>query len=522
MCLKNASAVGFVVLPRSLFLHFSFFLLLFSFFFFFPFPPFAAMGDDDDGNDALKEMEYLARKLDDLLAEATKASPRLQCTACGRAPERLKMCGGTCEGAAKYCNANCAADHWPVHKRSCRRKPPPPADAAPNDGLDRKKRRELLNAAATAVTAGKVKLLKSLLDQGAPVSQRFNRSHDWGGATLLHVCCMYGFQMPQARLACLRLVAASPGADLNVRFGDPLAPPGIDNTAETPLHMAAIYLPVAIPELLRLGARADLVTWQGQTAADLVASCKYASQAEKVRYQAELEEARARWQSGEAGQRAQQLREEGNAAFRADDLDEALLKYTASLEACVDARTMANMAAAHMRRALAMMRSAAPPLALENHEPHEALAACKRQARASWMDARHFADVATKMAPTCPKGHYRLVRAHAGLRDFPRAMSAARAGLSKCPGDPSLTKCAADLAALRVREDGVLSNMMNPACARIRALMDGPNKPASIMCVYCESPLPEPWRQWGDTCPFCASNPVQVLPPGALDAFLLA
>ena len=48
---------------------------------------------------------------------STRATQRPACSACGAQPLTLKVCSGTCGGAARYCDATCFAAHIRQHMR---------------------------------------------------------------------------------------------------------------------------------------------------------------------------------------------------------------------------------------------------------------------------------------------------------------------------------------------------------------------------------------------------------------------
>ena len=424
------------------------------------------MADEDDLAQLVNGMAGAAIK--NLAANA----PRLSCSACGLSTARLRQCGGQCGGVARYCDAACAAADWKRHKRVCGKKTTGEAASAPGRAPGA---RALLHAACDAVRAGDSAALASLLEQGAPVALRTNRSYaDWPHCALLHICCFFAHSVAAGRLACLRLVLAAPGVDIDARCGDPDAPPGVQNTRETPLMIAALYLPAAVPLLLERGARPDLVDWCGRSAAALVDKSTHASAAEKAALRQALAEAQARRAGGAAGRQAEALREEGNAAFRARDWDVAAAKYSASLEALVDPRTVSNLAATHIRRAVAIAAATPPQAAFDPatgrvHVPEDEEAAERVRAtaeawltgtrleRAAWDEALRFATQARELSPGCPKAHYRCARAQAGRHDLPRALLAAREGLKACPGESALTQLAASLVALGVRDDGCVA-----------------------------------------------------------------
>lgn len=470
--------------------------------------------------------QMLKSMVDTLAGKVAENVPRLACSACARMPERLRRCGGTCGGAAKYCNADCAKAHWRTHKLVCG-KAPKTAEAS----ADRGGERALLLEAVEAVRFGNSDELATLLARGAPAGRLTGRSCvDWPHLSLLHVCCMFGYKMEAQRMACLRLLCAAPDVDVNLRCGDPCAAPGIKNTQETALMLAVMYLPAAVPLLLAAGARADLTDWHGATATSLVSKSR-GTPAQRDAMAAQLAAALAREAAGPEAQEAERLREAGNVAFRAGDWDSAIAHYAASLKTRVDPRTLANMAAAHMQRAIGLARSAGPmPQSSDWPGSDEELRAALeawvtllRAERAAWHEALTFGCQARSLNPKCPKVRYRVARAHAGIRDMPRALVAAREGLDACPGDAKLAALAAALAGLGVRDDGFVNSASSPDAARANAMLRGPggdDVPAGP-CPYCGGGVPTPFSLWHGACPFCLCSLDAQLPPGALDAIRL-
>jgi hypothetical protein len=56
-------------------------------------------------------------ELEETIPHALPIVERPACSACGKTPLTLKLCGGTCGGAARYCDAACHAAHIRQHMR---------------------------------------------------------------------------------------------------------------------------------------------------------------------------------------------------------------------------------------------------------------------------------------------------------------------------------------------------------------------------------------------------------------------
>jgi hypothetical protein len=241
--------------------------------------------------------------MDDLTKQVAEMTPRPPCSACSRTPARLRRCGGSCGGAAKYCDEACAKADWPRHKRECGKTARKPSQECAAE-------RELLHAACDAVRAGDAAALERLLARGLNVALKTGRSYaDWPHCSLLHMCCAYSSRVQVGRLACLRLLLAAPGVDVNACYGDPCALPGMENTQETPLILAMRYFPPAVEPLLEHGALPDLADWFGNTPLSVVDEPSSASPQEKAAMRAALEAALASRRSGAAAQQAEALRE---------------------------------------------------------------------------------------------------------------------------------------------------------------------------------------------------------------------
>ena len=53
---------------------------------------------------------------------AVDIPPPSACVNCGDVTNKLKRCGGTCNGSVKYCSSQCQREHWKsVHKHKCQR-----------------------------------------------------------------------------------------------------------------------------------------------------------------------------------------------------------------------------------------------------------------------------------------------------------------------------------------------------------------------------------------------------------------
>jgi hypothetical protein len=483
----------------------------------------------------------MAAMLNDMMKlmvdKAAAAGPRQACSACARTPEKpLKRCAGACGGKALYCDDACAAAHWPRHKQECGKA------AAPAAKLTREER-SLLHTACDAVRSGDAAKLGTLLSCGVPAGASTGSSYpDFPHCTLLHICCFFGSAEGAGKLACLNLLATAPGVDLDARMGDPCGAPGVTNTRETALMLACIYHPDAALRLLELGARADLVDWSGADAASRLRTSRHASAAQKKAVEAALAAATKRAASG--AKRADALREAGNKAFRDGDDDAAAAKYAAALEAHVDIRTLNNLAAVHSRRAarlgrqniiakkelladsaLAMHPASAGGRAAASRLERglEARLAGFRAERAAWMEALRYAFQARKLNPECPKAAYRAARGYMGIRDFPRALAAAREGAAANPEEPTLSRLIAELRALGVRDDGCVASATSEAAARAKTqLRAGDGDAPAAPCPFCDAALPTPLAQWGAACPLCLCDPNATLPPGALDALRLA
>lgn len=315
---------------------------------------------------------------------------------------------------------------------------------------------------------------------------------------------------------------------LRARAGDLHEPPGPFNTRETPLILACAYSPDVALRLLELGARPDLVDWSGHSAKSRATQRLKPGEASVV--VAALDCALARCATSGAGRTADALREEGNAAFREGRLDAAEAKYRASLAQLVDPRTLSNMAAVTMRRAVELGRSIPAALRSANRPedlarfPMDQLAATLpkiRAERSAWTDANDAAFKALEANPRCPKAFYRQARAHMGVRDFPRALLNARKGLQACPGEPALSQLVTALTALGVRDDGSVSNMLSPDAARANEMLRDDSAPCQP-CAFCAAPVPTPLKQWKNTCPYCICDLRVRVPPGAVDELRLA
>lgn len=480
------------------------------------------MADDPATAALIGEMN---RMLAAVTAQAKAAGPKLRCTHCKSFPDeengRLKLCGGTCGGSAHYCGPVCAKADWSRHKKvdGCGKLSKADVPAKPS--------RDLLHALCDAVMEADATQVERLLQQAPELAAaRTSRRYEaWPFVTPLHLCCVMG---GNRRLACLELLVKQPGMDLDARAGDPHQPPGAFNTRETPLILACTYSPDVALRLLELGARPDLVDWSGHSAKSRATQCLKPGEASVL--VAALDRAIARCATSGAGRTADALREEGNAAFREGRLDAAEAKYRASLAQLVDPRTLSNMAAVTMRRAVELGRSIPAALRSANRPedlarfPLEQLASTLpkiRAERGAWTDANHAASKALEANPSCPKAFYRQARAHMGVRDFPRALLDAREGLQACPGEPALSQLVTALTALGVRDDGCISNVYSPDAARANDMLRDERAP-SEPCAFCAAPVPMPLKQWKYTCPFCICDLRVRVPPGAVDELRLA
>ena len=68
--------------------------------------------------------ETLVHKVPVEMSSYAPAAQRPACSACGKTPLTLKVCGGTCRGAVRYCDATCHAAHIREHMREsgCRKR----------------------------------------------------------------------------------------------------------------------------------------------------------------------------------------------------------------------------------------------------------------------------------------------------------------------------------------------------------------------------------------------------------------
>ncbi len=389
-----------------------------------------------------------------------------------------------------------------------------------------RQQRGLLHTACDAVREGDAAALARALEQGAPAGATTNAAYeDFPFCTLLHLCCFYGEDHGAGKLECLNLLAAQPDVDLNARMGDPHMGPGCMNTRETPLHIACMYHADAALRLLALGARPDLVDWGGTTALSRLRKSGHSS-AKKAAIEAAMQTASS--QDTGAVTRADALREEGNAAFRAGDDTVAQAKYEASLEARVDGRTLNNLAALHLRRAttlgrqnVAAWRRANSPSGVgtvDSTTSENVLRVNLQLEDAAWTDALRYALQARELNPACPKAAYRCARAQMGIKDFPRALVAAREGAEANPGEPTLMRLVTELRALGVRE--VLANAMSPETLRMKEMMRSSWGP-TVWCPFCNIPLPLPLAQYGGHCLRCACDPETVVPPGKINQLRL-
>lgn len=133
-------------------------------------------------------------------------------------------------------------------------------------------------------------------------------------------------------------------------------------------------------------------------------------------------------------ERCEEARVRGNDAYARRDWDTAISAYGAGISARAaaalppDRRLFSNRAAAYVSKYLAVRDAGL--------ELRGLLALAVTDAAAS-----------TAVAPTWPKGWYRLYVAHAAGGDVAAALAAARRGLAHCPGDPDLARAARALAA---------------------------------------------------------------------------
>ncbi|KAI9004353.1 hypothetical protein DFJ74DRAFT_713096 [Hyaloraphidium curvatum] len=281
---------------------------------------------------------------------------------------------------------------------------------------------------------------------------------------------------------------------------------------ETPLVVASIYAPRVAELLLDRGARPDVPDKWGNTAARRAAEGGFKgpprgdpSRAKLVARLKEAEaKAKARLRDDWDGRReaADALRARGNAEFRRGNPARALELYRESLEHMQDARVFNNMAAARLQIMLAEERSAG---------------SMTRKAYEGFFRAVNDAGKASRMDPTSVKAWYRMARGYMGYGDFLRALAHLKDGLEHCPGDPELTKLAAELKDLGVK-DGI-SNPLSPAAPRLRALLDAGAR--SSPCAWCQGPLAEPLAQWEGCCPYCAMDPPDKVDRARLDGLRL-
>lgn len=207
-------------------------------------------------------------------------------------------------------------------------------------------------------------------------------------------------------------------------------------------------------------------------------------------------------QSESAGAVANQLREEGNAAFKAGDYSEAYRLYTESLDTFEDYRTFANRAAVLLKQGAAAMF---PPGAGQQADGFGKISATTERIydRAA-MDALR----ATELKPDFAKAWYRQAKAQVGLRDLCRARMDAEEGLKACPGNAALQSLRAELVAIGVDMDEVrianhLSGAAQEAFAQVQA------GAPFITCPYCTRPVPTGGASGYDLCPYCAADPTR-------------
>ena len=366
-----------------------------------------------------------------------------------------------------------------------------------------------MNAAVAAIDAGDVDKLRALLQQdGELAALALHKKHpDFAHCTLLHVCCF------RSQLLCLEALADTPGVDLDARFGDPTATTGISNTRETALILACMYFPAGALALLRRGARPDLTDWSGHTALSrLEQRARDRPHPLHPEVREALQAALAQYEAGPAGTEAAALRASGNEAFQRRDFEEAVGFYQRSLALLTDVRTMVNLSAIYLHRAraagIAKMHAQSDALWLDHH----------RHEYAQWMEALTTLIPATELAPKHAMVHYRIARAHLGLRDLPRALQSARDGLKANPDHPALHQLVHDLTALGVPDHA--SNRMSSIAERAKGLVLS-GRAEVAPCPYCGASVPKPLAQW-PMCPFCACDHTRELPPNAVDNLRLS
>ena len=346
--------------------------------------------------------------------------------------------------------------------------------------------------------------LRQLVAAGAPVARALGRSHPaHAHRTLLHVSVLRRPSLDPARAAreleCIELLLGVPGVDINARMGDPKTIPSYTNTRETPLLLACLYHAPGALLLLKHGARPDISDWSGYTArARLLEGDAHHNPGDTARLLAALDTALAEHVASGAGAEAQALREQGNAAFRAGNVDEATAKYSASLMRLDDGRTWANLAAVHLQRARDFARQIhrGPRMHVGLADVSKLEAIISRE-RAAWVECVTCSVRAAKMDPANPKAHYRHARGHLGGGCTTRALWAATEGLKACPGNPALAKLMADFRALGVPDQ--IPHPMSPAVQLVDSMVD---QGCEIdQCPCCAEAIPLPWKQWNDKCP---------------------
>eukprot|EP00727_Mastigamoeba_balamuthi_P010074 m51a1_g569 hypothetical protein (1145) ;mRNA; r:516026-520633 len=176
-------------------------------------------------------------------------------------------------------------------------------------------------------------------------------------------------------------------------------------------------------------------------------------------------------------ERAERLRDSGNALFAAGRFEAAERKYTKAIELSArDVRLFANRSACR----LAMAGASEHPADVLSRAVEDALAAISLN--------RAYA-----------KGWYRLVRAHCANRMFVPALTAARDGLAECPACEDLRAVHAVLRERGVPERAPDIAAAEEACRRLAAGEE------CVTCHYCMRAVPKSCAR--EFCPLCNCDP---------------
>lgn len=241
---------------------------------------------------------------------------------------------------------------------------------------------------------------------------------------------------------------------------------------ETPLIIAAIYSHHRIVErLLAVGANVLATDVHGYTAVSRATAGPGFRKEDRDKVVAMLEAASSRPREGEKKKTSDEIVELANAKFRSGDIPGAAHLYQHALEADES-----------------------------NWRAHSNLSQCLLAAE-RFKEALHHASQSTLLNPENEKGWWRLVKAQMGIRDFPRARTAAERGLEHCPKSADI-QALLDLMISRGVPDRA-SGMVLPEEAEKKLKSGCPTAP----CAYCRRPCPLPLEA---RCPWCRCDPAGV------------